>query len=75
MRDYENLSGNSGVSAYEIGNGEIVVRFLDGRHYRYTAGSAGADHIATMKRLARTGRGLSTYISQVVRDGYAESWR
>jgi hypothetical protein len=75
MQRYGNLSGDSGVVFYESGDGEIVLRFVDGWHYRYTDASAGAEHIAAMRRLARAGRGLSTYVSRVVREGYAERWR
>jgi hypothetical protein len=74
MQRYGNLSGDSGVDAYEIGNDFIKVRFRLGIVYWYTEGSVGATHVAVLKRLARRGRGLATYISQhpEVRDGYAK---
>lgn len=75
MERYKNLSGDSGVAAYEIRGGGIEVEFVNGSAYLYTDASAGAERIAKMRRLARLGRGLSTYISQVVRDGYAEQLR
>ncbi|MFT4069438.1 hypothetical protein [Paraburkholderia sp.] len=73
MQRYRNLSGDSGVEAYEIGDDFIKVRFHPGVVYWYTERSVGAAHVAELKRLARRGRGLSTYISQHadVRDGYA----
>jgi hypothetical protein len=71
MERYRNLSGDSGVSAYEIRPSSIVVEFVNRSIYLYTEASAGAGHITEMKRRARAGRGLSTYISQVVHDGYA----
>jgi hypothetical protein len=73
MERYRNLSGDSGVAAYEIRRGEIVVAFFNDGKYRYTKASAGASHIANMQRLARAGQGLSTYISQE-KPGYAERW-
>ncbi|MFC5511442.1 hypothetical protein ACFPOU_09940 [Massilia jejuensis] len=70
MQRYKNLSGESGVLAYEIGDRSIAVRFTGGERYLYTDGSAGADNIAEMQRLATLGSGLSTFISQVVKDRY-----
>lgn len=75
MERYGNLSGDSGVVAYEIGRGSITVEFREGHVYRYTNTSAGSGNIAEMQRLARTGRGLSGFISRVVRDRYAAKLR
>jgi len=73
MEGYGNLSGDSGVVAYEIRPDEIVVAFVNDGKYRYTKASAGAGHITNMQRLARAGHGLSTYISQE-KPAYAERW-
>ncbi|MGH8213266.1 MAG: hypothetical protein ACREPP_08590 [Rhodanobacteraceae bacterium] len=75
MERYGNLSGDSGVRAYELRRGGIVVEFVNGSAYLYTGASAGKEQIVEMKRRACAGRGLSTYISQTVRDGYAEQLR
>ena len=72
MQRYANLSRSSGVKAYELRDGAIEVEFANGSRYLYTQASAGAARIARMQRLAKAGRGLSTYISQVVRNGFAE---
>ena len=64
MRPYGNLSGDSGVVAYEVRSAAIVVRFLDGSLYEYTRESAGATALTEMLRLAQSGRGLSTFIAQ-----------
>ncbi len=71
MQHYKNLSGESGVLAYEIGDRDITIRFSGGERYLYTDQSAGADNITEMQRLATLGSGLSTYISQVVKERYA----
>ena len=71
MQRYKNLSGESGVVAYEIGDRDITIRFNNGERYLYTDQSAGADNITEMQRLATLGSGLSTYISQVVKERYA----
>jgi hypothetical protein len=70
MKRYANLSGDSGVVAYEIGRDSIDVKFQDGWIYLYTYASAGAPHIEAMKVLAAAGRGLSTYIVRNVRNSY-----
>ncbi|MFL9897410.1 hypothetical protein PQR71_04470 [Paraburkholderia fungorum] len=73
MEHYRNLSGDSGVDAYEIGDDFVAVRFKPGVVYWYTKASVGTKHVAALKRLARRGQGLSTYISQhaEVKEGYA----
>lgn len=71
MQRYLNLSGDSGVAAFELRPDAIVVRFHDGGTYLYTRRSAGSDVLDTMHRLAEAGQGLATFINRVVRDGYA----
>lgn len=71
MERYRDLSGTSGVTAYAIKPDAIDVQFAGGVVYTYTVASAGRARIQQMKRLARSGSGLSTYISQHVRDAYA----
>jgi hypothetical protein len=72
MIPYGNKSRNSGVKAYSIGNTYIEIMFVDGTIYRYNNASAGANAIVAMKKLAKAGKGLSTYISQHVKDKYAD---
>jgi hypothetical protein len=71
MKPYRRLSGASGVVAYAPEAAAIRVRFVDGTEYTYTHASAGRAHVDAMKRLAREGQGLSTYISKYVRERYA----
>ena len=71
MQRYGNQSRESGVVAYDIDAGQIIVQFRNGDRYLYTEDSAGAANIARMQELARAGRGLSTFISQHVHDRYA----
>jgi hypothetical protein len=75
MEHYKNLSGNSGVTAYEIGEGSIIVQFKDGAVYLYNNQSAGSANIAEMQLLAAAGQGLNSFISRVVRKGYAQKLR
>jgi hypothetical protein len=76
MQRYRNLSGHSGVLAYEIGEGSITVKFTgDGSPcYLYNEEHPGPAAVQEMQRLARAGKGLTTYISQHVREDYARRW-
>ena len=71
MHRYNNRSGESGVVAYDIDHDSITIQFSGGERYLYTDRSAGADNIAKMQELAREGRGLSTFVSQHIRNRYA----
>lgn len=71
MKRYKNLAGDAGVTAYDIGGDSIDVQFGDEWVYKYTYESAGRSNVEHMKKLAAAGRGLSTFISTVVKDGYA----
>lgn len=71
MHRYRNTSGESGVVAYDIGQDSITVQFTGGERYLYTERSAGAENIARMRELAEDGQGLSTFISQHIRQRYA----
>jgi hypothetical protein len=65
MIQYKNLSGISGVCAYEIGVDFIVVEFSkEHKRYKYTDGSAGSQVIEQMKKLAQYGQGLNTFINK-----------
>ena len=71
MQRYKNRSGESGVVAYDIDAGQIIVEFRNGERYLYTEDSAGAANVAQMQALAEAGHGLSSFISQHVHDRYA----
>lgn len=71
---YQNIGGNSGVLAYEIGTDSITVQFKDGWFYLYTYASVGRCAIETMKQLATNGVGLNSYISKTVKKGFASKW-
>ncbi len=75
MQRYANRSGDSGVTAYEIGRGWIVVEFVEGATYFYNAHEPGPAAVAEMQRLAKAGQGLSGYISREVKDRYAKQLR
>jgi hypothetical protein len=70
MEQYKNLSGESNVTRYQIGDNFIIVEFGDGAWYKYTYQSAGKENIEEMKILARQGQGLNSFINRVVRKRY-----
>jgi len=70
MEPYRNLSGVSGVYAYQIGSDHIHVRFSTGATYRYSYARAGSYHVEQMKLLAQRGSGLNSYINRYVKYSY-----
>lgn len=72
MKRYGNRAGNSGVAYYDDGPDFIKVQFgeTDDVAYIYDHVVPGAADVAHMKALAAAGRGLSTFISQHVRNRY-----
>lgn len=75
MERYANLSGKqTGVESYEIGEGFIILRFVNGKNYRYTEASTGLEDVAKMQKLARAGQGLSTFVVRHIKDRYEEKW-
>ncbi len=70
MKKYSRLSGDSGVIAYQLDDEAIRVKFVDGKVYLYSYASTGRAHVEQMKVLAKSGRGLSAYISKYVRDDF-----
>jgi len=74
MKRYRDLSGQSGVVAYDISDDAITVKFRDGDVYRYDYATTGQHEVEEMKRLALAGQGLATYISRFVKDRYARKW-
>ena len=65
MTPYRSRSGKtSGVTAYEIGDDYIKVRFTNFKTYKYPASLNGQSTIDRMKSLALSSSGLSTFIAQ-----------
>lgn len=70
MGKYRNISGNSGVYSYEIGNDCIRVQFSSGQTYSYSYKKAGNHNVEKMKSLARKGSGLNSFINEYVKIKY-----
>ncbi len=68
MRTYGKNRADSGIRGYALLDDAIEIQFRDGGVYRYSSKRPGAKLVAEMRRLAMTGKGLSTFINQHVRD-------
>jgi hypothetical protein len=75
MKQYRDIGGDSGVSAYEYGADWIQVQFKDGSVYEYTNSSAGQGNIDAMKKFAEAGDGLNSFINTNVRKSYSRKIR
>jgi hypothetical protein len=74
MERYLNLSGCSGVEAFEIRKDYIKVKFANNPQiYTYSYTSAKQHNVEQMKILASNGRGLNSYITKNVRYKYVRS--
>ena len=72
MHPYGGPNGSSGVVAYLIDGDTITLRFVDRPTlYVYDADRPGVAAVQEMQRLAKRGKGLTTYINQHVRKNYA----
>lgn len=75
MQRYEDKTGNSGIAAFEIADVSILIEFKDGGLFRYDNDSTGRAQVEKMKKLARAGSGLNTFINKHVRNRYAAKLR
>jgi hypothetical protein len=71
MQPYKNLSGSSGVVAFQIGDQHIDIEFEGKQRYRYDYTKPGQQEVETMKVLAKSGKGLATFINQNIRDRFS----
>jgi hypothetical protein len=71
MEPYANASGKSAITQFEAGADFIKIKIKRKGTYLYTYGTTGREHVDKMKELAKQGRGLSRYISSVVKGRYA----
>lgn len=75
MERYKNLGGTSGGVRYEIAGDAITVEFQDGSAYLYNSIKPGLRAVQQMQQLARTGRGLNSFINTNIRKNYARKLR
>lgn len=68
MQHYLDIDGDSNVEAYDIGPDYIGVKFFGTtKIYQYSYQSAGRENVETMKRLAKNGDGLNSFINKNVK--------
>lgn len=71
MERYLNIDGDSNIESYEIGTSYIAVKFFKtAKVYVYSYASAGKENVEIMKKLARQGNGLNSFIMRNVRTKY-----
>jgi len=75
MKRYKNMSGNSGILAYEIDNNSITIQFRVGGIYLYNTRRPGGYLLEQMKSLAISGVGLNTFINKYIRKNYDKKLR
>lgn len=71
MIPYKDISGDSGIAAYTVGDDYIKVQFADGEIYLYNYNTNGKNNIEEMKVLASKGKGLATFINKYIRENFA----
>lgn len=72
MKTYKNLSGNSGIVAYETGKDFIKIKFEgESGIYTYNYEHPGRVPVEKMKLLALKGEGLGTFVIEQVGANYA----
>jgi hypothetical protein len=71
MEKYLDTCGKSGVESYAIGDNYIKIKFKNNNKiYSYSYQRAGHNHVEQMKKLAKAGCELHTYINKYVKDLY-----
>lgn len=71
MEQYKGQNDHhTGVRAYEMLPDGIILEFQDHSKYLYNYEKPGKHHVEEMKRLAKTGSGLTTYVNQHVRENF-----
>jgi hypothetical protein len=75
LKSYRDSHGTANATGYAYGRTWIIIQFKGDALYLYTNSSCGAEHIRELKRLARLGEGLDSYINQHVWKRYAAKLR
>lgn len=68
MQKYNNPS--SGIIQYEIGSDYILIEFKGNKQYLYNYKVTGKDIVEEMKKLAKSGKGLSAFIHKHAKTNY-----
>ena len=70
MEKYQNRSGNSPITHYQINDDNIIVEFKDNQTYTYSYRKAGESIVEQMKIKAIEGKGLCAYIHKYAKRLY-----
>ena len=73
FRRYPDAKSN--VARYMIEADSITIDFKDNSTYRWTNQSATPEHIAKMKTLAASGKGLDAFVESTVKESFLRKIR
>jgi hypothetical protein len=71
-KDETHLKKYKGITSYKILEKGIILEFQYKDLYLYNYEKPGKKHVEQMKILAESGKGLTTYVNQNVRENYKE---
>lgn len=74
MTIYKNLSGKSGVEAYEYTANSFTVKFRDGMHYLYSVSQNPLSEIQKMQQYGDAGIGLGTMLATMPHHPHDKKW-
>ena len=64
MAHYNDVSGTSGITAFQSNNDSITIEYKGGSAYLYSDHTAGSANVGYMKSLAASGQGLNSFINK-----------
>jgi hypothetical protein len=64
MAHYNDVSGTSGITAFQSNNDSITIEYKGGSAYLYSDQVAGSANVGHMKTLAASGQGLNSFINK-----------
>ena len=64
MTTYNDVTGTSGITSFQISDDSITTEYKNGSAYQYSDQVAGAANVGHMKTLAASGQGLNSFINK-----------
>ena len=64
MTTYNDATGTSGITSFQISDDSITIEYKNGSAYQYSDQVAGAANVGHMKTLAASGQGLNSFINK-----------
>ena len=64
MTTYNDVTGTSGITSFQIRDDSITIEYKNGSAYQCSDQVAGAANVGHMKTLAASGQGLNSFINK-----------